>query len=190
MFTPEDFPHLQTDRLLLRQITLEDAPAVFQFRSDSEGQRYNGGALTRLDQASRLIAQSAAGYRKRTRIEWGVTLQGDDDIVRGLFGYTHWSQSHRRAEIGYCLRRDYWRQGIGREALDAILAFGFHAMNLNRIHACSRVENVASVRLLEKLGFAREGVLRDEFWEEGAFHDEALYALLRRDYPSASAPSP
>ena len=55
-------------------------------------------------------------------------------------------------------------------------------MDLNRIHACPWAENVASVRLLEKLGFRREGVLREEHWEEGAFHDEALYALLRREY--------
>ena len=115
-------------------------------------------------------------------IEWGVTLQGGDDTVLGIFGYANWSQIHRRAEIGYCLRRDYWRQGIGLEALSAIIAFGFQAMDLNRIHACPWVENVASVRLLEKLGFRREGVLRDEYWEEGAFHDEALYALLRREY--------
>jgi len=182
MFDSGPFPLLQTERLLLREITLEDTSAVFAFRSDPEVQRYNGGALTHLDQAADLIRQLAAGYQEQTMLEWGVTLQGGDGSVLGLFGYANWSQAHRRAEIGYCLRRDYWRQGIGEEALRAIIAFGFDAMNLNRIHACPWVENVASVRLLEKLGFQREGVLRDEHWEDGAFHDEALYALLRREY--------
>jgi ribosomal-protein-alanine N-acetyltransferase len=177
----DDFPLLQTERLRLRRITQQDAPAVFAFRSDPQVQRYNGGALTHLDQASDLISELAAGYQKQARLEWGVTLQGGDDSVIGLFGYTHWSQIHRRAEIGYCLARAYWQQGIGSEALRAIIAFGFHAMDLNRIHACPRAENVASIRLLETMGFQREGVLREELWEDGAFHDEALYALLRRE---------
>ena len=189
MFDLQNFPLLHTKRLLLREITSEDTLAVFEFRSDPEVQRYNGGVLIHLDQASELIAQLAARYRQMTMLEWGVTLQGGDDAVIGLFGYANWSQVHRRAEIGYCLRRDYWRQGISWEALRAIVAFGFHEMDLNRIHACPWAENFASVRLLEKLGFQREGVLRDEYWEDGAFHDEALYALLQHEYltsPDAS----
>jgi ribosomal-protein-alanine N-acetyltransferase len=185
LFDLENFPRLQTGRLLLREITPEDAPAVFAFRSDPQVQRYNGGVLTRLDQASDLIAQMAAGYRQQTMLEWGVTLQGGDDAVLGIFGYANWSRIHRHAEIGYCLARAYWRQGIAWEALNALIAFGFSGMDLNRIYACVRVANVASLRLLEKLGFLREGVLREELWEEGAFQDEALYALLRREYPAA-----
>ena len=182
MSTLEDFPRLQTERLVLRRITLEDAAAVFQFRSDPEVQRYNDGVMSRIEQATYLITKLADGYREQSMLEWGVTLQGGDDTVLGIFGYANWSQTHRRAEIGYCLRRDHWRQGIGEEALRAIIAYGFQAMNLNRIHACPWAENIASVRMLEKLGFHREGVLRDEYWDEEAFHDEALYALLRREY--------
>ena len=191
MSTLEDFPRLQTRRLLLRRITLEDAPAVFQFRSDPEGQRYNDGVMSRLEQSTELITKLADGYREQTMLEWGVTLQGGDDTVLGIFGYANWSQIHQRAEIGFCLRRDHWRQGLGEEALHAIIAFGFQAMNLNRIHACTWAENLPSVQLLEKLGFHREGLLRDEYWEEGTFHDEALYALLQREYrmtPDASQP--
>jgi [ribosomal protein S5]-alanine N-acetyltransferase len=62
------------------------------------------------------------------------------------------------------------------------MEYGFDAMDLNRIHACPWSENLASVRLLETLGFQKEGVRRDEYWENGVFHDEALYALLRREY--------
>ncbi len=178
----ETFPVLQTERLLLRRITQEDVHAVFQFRSDVEAQRYNEGAITRLEQASELIARLEEGYQNRTMVEWGVTLKGGDETVIGLMGYANWSQQNRRAEIGYDLRRDYWGQGIASEALTTILAFGFGVMDLNRIHACTWVENVASVRLLERLGLRLEGVLRDEYWEADAFHDEAHYALLRREY--------
>lgn len=178
----ENFPVLQTERLLLREITLADAPAVFAFRSDPEVQRYNDGVMIRPEEATNLITLLDTGYQQQTMIEWGVTLRGGNDAVLGIFGYANWSVSHRRAEIGYCLAKSYWRQGIAWEALCAIIAFGFQDMDLNRIHACPRMENVASLRLLEKLGFQCEGVLREEFWEDGAFRDEALYALLRREY--------
>ena len=177
-----DFPCLQTERLILGRLTVEDASAVFAFRSDPEVQRYNGGALTRIEEAADLIILFESGFRERTRIEWGITLRGADETVIGDFGYAHWSPSHRRAEIGYCLARGHWRQGIASEALRAIVAFGFQSMELNRIHACPWCENVASVRLLERNGFQQEGVRREEFWDGGAFHDEALYALLRREY--------
>ena len=111
-----------------------------------------------------------------------MTLKGSGDSVIGIFGYANWSLTHRRAEIGYDLAKEFWRQGIGSEALCPILAFGFQSMDLNRIHACPWVENIASTRLIEKHGFVREGVLRDELWADGAFHDEALYALLRSEY--------
>ena len=181
MITPDIFPALRTKRLLLREITAADAAAVFQFRSDPEVQRYNDGVMTGVQEAVDLIASLADGYRRQTMLEWGVTLHEDQDTVMGIMGYANWSREHRRAEIGYCLRRDHWRRGIAEEALRVIITFGFEEMQLNRIHACCWVENVASIRLIEKLGFQREGVLRDEYWQDGAFHDEALYALLRRD---------
>jgi RimJ/RimL family protein N-acetyltransferase len=179
---PGSFPTLETERLLLRRIVPEDAPALFEFRSDPQVQRYNGGPLAHVEQAAELVALFEAGFQERTRVEWGVTLKGGDDQVIGDVGYAHWSQLHRQAEIGYCLSRCYWRQGIATEALVVILRFGFEEMDLHRIHACPWAENVASVRVLEKLGFRKEGIRRDEYWADRAFHDEALYALLRPEY--------
>lgn len=182
MTVPASFPTLETERLLLRRIVPEDARALFAFRSDPEVQRYNGGPLAHAEQAAELVALFEAGFQARTRLEWGIVLKGADDRLIGDAGYAHWSQRHRRAEIGYGLARIHWRQGIAAEAVAAILRFGFEGMDLHRIHACPLVENMASVRLLEKLGFRREGIRRDEIWADGAFHDEALYALLRPEY--------
>ena len=192
----ESFPVLETGRLILREITRDDASAVFRFRSDPEVQRYNGGPMAEMQEATDLIDQLADGYRNGTMVEWGVTLKGVDGAVKegggaakesdgdviGIFGYANWAHVTRQAEIGYCLARPFWRQGIAAEAMREIIAFGFRRMDLNRIHACPWAENAASCRLLEKLGFQREGVRRDEYWVDGAFHDEALYSLLRREY--------
>jgi ribosomal-protein-alanine N-acetyltransferase len=177
------FPRLLTGRLVLREIVPEDASAIFHFRSDPEVQRYNGGPIAELRQALELIEELAEGYRAGTTLEWGVTLKGGEERVIGIIGYANWDARTRQAEIGYCLAKEYWRRGIATETMNAIIAYGFDAMKLNKIHACPWAENAASVGLLEKLGFFREGVRRDEYWADGAFHDEALYSMLRREYP-------
>lgn len=182
MQTGEPFPVLRTERLALREIVPADAGDLYRFRSDPDVQRLNDGVMTQQSEAFDLIERMGAGYRGGTMLEWGVTIRAVGDTVVGLFGYANWSREHRRAEIGYCLSKEFWRQGIATEALAPILAFGFTRMNLNRIHACPRLENVASIRLLEKFGFQREGILREEFLVDGAFHDEALYAILHREY--------
>ncbi len=82
--------------------------------------------------------------------------------------------------IGYDLSRPYWRRGIMTEALEAVIEFGFERMGLNRIEAVVFVENVASHRLLEKLRFEREGVLRDYEFLKGRFVDMVMYSLLRK----------
>src|SRR3989442_9907831 len=96
---------METERLLLRRIVPEDAPALFEFRSDPEVMRYNGGPLAHVEQAAELVALFETGFQERTRVEWGLALKGADDRLIGDFGYSHWSQSHRQAEIGYCLAR-------------------------------------------------------------------------------------
>ncbi len=186
-FEAGPFPLLRTERLVLREIIKADAEAVFLFRGDPDVQRLNDDVMTKVEQAYELIDRMTTGYRDGSMVEWGVTVPEVDNTVIGIFGYANWSHIHRRAEIGYCLKKEFWRMGIGFEAMGAIVPYGFASMGLNRIHACPRTENVASIRLLEKLKFKCEGVFQDEFWEDGKFQDEAQYALLRRDFRDQSA---
>lgn len=109
----------------------------------------------------------------------------EQDVVLGAFGLHHWNQYHRRAEVGYGIAHARWGQGIGSEAIGAIVRFGFEQLNLNRIYARGIAYNHESVRLLERFGFQREGTFRKLSWEEdGTFHDSALYGLLREEFIS------
>jgi len=180
-FDFERFPQLQTERLILREIVAADAEAVFQFRSDPEEQKHNDAPLQSLEESSKLIERMAHEYGRKSAIQWGLTLKGDDTVI-GLFGYNYWDQANFKAGIGYDLKRAYWGRGIMPEALRAIIHFGFERMNLNRIEAHTNAENAASVRMLAKLGFWQEGIFHDQFYENGAFHDVSLFVLLRRDY--------
>jgi len=113
---------------------------------------------------------------------WAVVPVVEDTVV-GLVGFHGWDRYHRRAEAGYGLARAYWGQGIASEALRAILRFGFEDMDLNRVFARTIADNHESVRLLERLGFQREGTQRAHSWEDDeTFHDSAIYGLLADEF--------
>ena len=176
------FPTLETDRLVLRELDLDDAAAVYAFRSDEEVARYNSDPpYTSINQARQLIADIRKSYSKKMSLRWGVVLKGESDVI-GMCGYNYWNQTDRRGSIGYDLAQPYWHRGIMSEAVRAVVAFGFDQMHLNRIEADCTAENEASARLLRRLGFQQEGVEREQYFEDGRFWDLLLFSLLRREY--------
>ncbi len=182
LFDFDKFPTLQTQRLILREMTSDDALAVFQIRSDYQVTRYNTGSpYTTIEQARRLIESIRDGYKHEDELRWGITLKGAGRVI-GMVGFNYWHRQDRRASVGYDLARAYWGQGIMSEALRAVIEFGFTRMDLNRIEADCTVENEASARLLLRLGFQAEGLQREQYYEEGRFWDLRLFALLRREY--------
>jgi ribosomal-protein-alanine N-acetyltransferase len=186
LFAFEAFPVLTTERLVLRELVPEDAPDLFRFRSDAEEQRFNSEPLRTVAAALALIEELRTGYAAGQQVQWGVTLAGEGRVV-GLMGINSWERGHRRAEIGYDLARPLWGRGLAGEAVAAIVRFGFERLRLNRIEAFTIADNVRSVRMLERLGFRREGLRRELTLEDdGLFHDGTIYGLLRREY----APSP
>jgi [ribosomal protein S5]-alanine N-acetyltransferase len=176
------FPTLTTKRLALREVEPSDAADMFVWRSDPEVQKYNSEPMQEVAEAAALIEQLRGEYASYEAIYWVVTLR-DEGRPIGLFGFVSWQRYHRRANIGYDLRRDHWGRGIATEALHAMLDFGFEQMRLNRVEAETIADNHGSVRLLQRLGFQREGLRRSfSFEEDGTFHDGAIYGLLRQEY--------
>jgi [ribosomal protein S5]-alanine N-acetyltransferase len=183
-FDFEAFPILETPRLLLRELTLNDAEAVYRIRSDYQVTIYNlGEPYTRIDQAISLIESIREGFEAHLELRWGITLKPSPTVI-GMCGYNYWMRDHYRGSVGYDLARAYWGKGIMPEAIRAVVEFGFQRMRLNRIEADVLAENNASIRVLEKVGFVREGVLRERDFERGAFRDLVLYGLLKREYTS------
>ena len=179
----QTFPHLETERFVLRRLHLSDAASLFAILGDEELTRfYDDEAFTQISQAREQIEAWASAFDARRAIRWGIAHKDKDGIV-GTCGYYGFHTWHKRASIGYELARSHWRQGIMTEALHAIIGFGFRQVGLNRIQAVMMPGNQGSARVLEKLGFRREGLLREyENWGNKGHVDLLMYSLLARDY--------
>ena len=176
------FPQLQTGDLLLRELRPEDAGHIFRVFSDPEVTRhYDLDTFLEPSQAEDLVERFRQRYRRQVGLRWAIAPREDADVVLGTCGFNIWIPSSRRALLGYDLGRRYWRRGIMTDALGAVLRFGFETMQLNRVEALVFLDNAASHGLLEKLGFRREGVLREYEHLKGRFIDMAMYSLLRSD---------
>jgi ribosomal-protein-alanine N-acetyltransferase len=175
------FPRLTTRRLALREILETDAADVLVCWGDPEVQKYNAEPLRDLDAAHAFIGEVHARYAARKEVMWAVTLREREGVL-GFVDLHEWNRYHRRAEIGYSLARAWWGQGFASEYVQAVIGFGFKHMNLHRIEALTIADNLRSVRMLERLGFRREGTRREYSWEDdGTFHDSAVYGLLEQE---------
>ncbi|MEZ4713620.1 MAG: GNAT family protein [Caldilineaceae bacterium] len=181
------FPTLETPNLRLRELTEDDAPDLLAVFADEEVTRfYDLYAYETEGEALELIDFFAESFEVERSIRWGIARKTDDRII-GTCGYV-WLRRFR-GEIGYELNRAFWRQGIMKEALTAIIQFGFEQLQLNRIEALVMVENAASAALLRSLGFHEEGILREHDYFKGQFHNMRCFALLRREWGAWGSPT-
>lgn len=178
-----EFPQLETERLILRKMTLDDTEALFKFWADDEVTKYmNVESFHSPKQAEAMILLLNELFTKNQAIRWGIFSKADNCII-GTCGYNNWIQDYAsRGEIGYDLDRSYWGQGIMREALRAMINYGFEAMELNRIEALVVLDADRSMNVLQKLGFQMEGILREYGYWKGQFWDECCFSLLKKEW--------
>ena len=173
-------PRLHSARLTLRPFTPADTDAIFAVMSKSRVMRYwDSPAWKERAQAERFIANAARGEQEGTDVRLAIERDG---VLIGQCGFFRWNPTFRSAAIGYCLDDSAWGQGFGTEAVSAVLGWAFETLDLNRVQAELDTRNPASARLLEKLGFVREGTLREDCIVDGEVSDSWIYGLLRRQW--------
>lgn len=175
-------PRLWGERIVLRPLALRDAPQLFAVFSDPEAMRY-WSTLPMRDpaEARTLIREVREEQAAGTLFEWGVARRADNRVI-GTCALFHVDWSNGRAEIGFALARACWGQGLMREALVTLIDFAFDRLALRRLEADVDPRNQASVTLLERLGFRREGLLRERWNVGDEFQDAAFFGLLAREY--------
>jgi RimJ/RimL family protein N-acetyltransferase len=173
---------LRTQRLLLRPLREADAPALFSIFSDARVMRYwSSSAWQSLDAARAQIDRDAKAMAAGEYLQLGMERVADLQLLGRCALFNRVAQS-RRADVGYAMAHDAWGRGYMFEALSALLRFGFSDLDLNRVEADIDPRNERSARLLERLGFKKEGHLRERWIVGDELSDTALFGLLRRDF--------
>ncbi|MCM3757157.1 GNAT family N-acetyltransferase [Sporosarcina aquimarina] len=173
------FPILETERIRLREIKKEDANRIFSYFSSDEVTRYYGqDSFQKIEDAENLIELFHKNYSEKRGIRWGIECKLTNELI-GTIGFHLWSPRHKRAEIGYELHPDQWGNGYAQEVVAEVLSYGFTVMELTRIGAVVFIENDASNKLLLKLGFEREGILKSYMYQDGVAHDTYIYSLIK-----------
>lgn len=176
------FPILETERFVLRQLNQDDSREIFQYFSlDEVTKFYDLESFTNIEQAEELIDRWNQKFERNQGLRWGITLRSESRVI-GTCGFHGWMKNHYKAEIGYELTPEYWRQGYMTEVIQKAIEFGFNNLGLNRIEAFVEPENVGSRKVLEKIGFSEEGTLKEHFYWRNRFVDTVIYALLKKDY--------
>jgi RimJ/RimL family protein N-acetyltransferase len=175
-------PTLPGERVALRWLTAADADDIYEIYSDPEAMRFwSTTAMTAKSQARTLLREIREEHAAGHLHEWGLVDPLGGKVI-GTCTLFHLDRSNRRAEIGFALGRQWWGKGLMGEALTVLLDFAFGQLGLRRIEADTDPANSASIRLLESLGFRREGLLRERWNVGGELQDTLFLGLLAREY--------
>lgn len=181
---------IDTERLTLRQLSIDDAADLLAVFSDPEVTRYwSTPPWTSLEEAEQSIQESIASYAGHDNLRLAIALKDSNRLI-GTISLYRIQAGNRRADIGYALARAHWRRGYLSEAMPAFLTYGFEVLNLNRVEADIDPRNAASGQLLEKMAFLREGTMRERWIVNGEVCDTAFYGLIRSDWNKRAGAAP
>ena len=181
-------PTLHTARLRLRPFGDADADDLFALHSNAYVLRYwdappwsEPARAERFITACRQMAEAGTGARL------AVDRVADGTFI-GWCSLSRWNPDYRSASLGYCFDDGAWGHGYATEAAGALLRWAFGTLDLNRVQAETDTRNVGSARVLEKLGFVREGTLREDCVVNGEVSDSWVYGLIRREWRPSPEP--
>lgn len=173
---------LGTERLQLRAQRISDAEAMYEIYSDAETMKYwSSEPMKGLDEAQKYVAQDLDAVNQGRAVIWSIT-EKNRDVAIGKCILFQFSESNRRAEVGYVLNRQYWGRGIMSEAMAAVIEYAFGDAGLHRLEADTDPDNAGSLKMLERLGFQREGLFRDRWFVYGVWQDSVMLGLLKTEW--------
>ncbi|MDP4200869.1 MAG: GNAT family N-acetyltransferase [Bacteroidota bacterium] len=175
----EVHPRLETERLVLREITMADQVAIFEYASDPEATQYMVFPTHRsVDETIPFIESCPRDFAARTRIEFGIVLKENGTLI-GTCGMHHFAPDHHRLEIGYILNRSRWGKGYMTEAANELIRFAFDEMGMHRVQATCDLDNERSARVMERCGMTHEATLTDYELRRGKFVSIKIYGIVK-----------
>lgn len=177
-----DIPSLETNRLLLRKLSVYDADDMYEYSKDHELTKY----LTwspHPDKAYTFdyLTYLQSRYNTGDFFDWAIVLKENMKMI-GTCGFTRFDFRHDCGEIGYVINSDHKGQGIATESVARVISFGFENLMLNRIECKFIVDNQASLRVMEKNRMTFEGVRRQGMLIKGIYRDIGICSILREEF--------
>ena len=184
MVTHRGTQTIETERLILRRFRVEDAQAMYdRWASDPEVTRFlTWPPHADVGVTKQLLALWTSEYEKEDHYQWAITVKAQDDLPVGSMAVVFHDDRCRKAEVGYCIGRAWWRQGITSEALAAVIGFLFDEVGVERVEARHDVNNPNSGAVMEKCGMRKEGVLRRADCNNQGIVDSCLHAILKVEW--------
>lgn len=170
------FPEIHTNRLYLRQIFKEDQENIFRGLSHSEVIKYYGVNYHTFEATLEQMKWYENLEKSGSGIWWAIS--SNKNIFMGAIGFNDLIEEHKKAEFGFWLLPQFWRQGFITEAARSVLNYGFEKFKLHRIEAYVESNNIASLVTLKKLNFNHEGRMVDCEYKNGRFISIDIYALI------------
>lgn len=172
----------ETERLILRRFTMDDAEAMFNNWANDEGvARYmRWDAHKCVEETRKVLQKRIEKYQSTSTYHWAIVLK-DADMPIGNIVLMCSNEHDMCGEVAYCLGKRYWGQGIVSEALKTVLEFGLTQVNFNRIEAYHSINNIASGKVMKNAGMKYEGRMRQKYLSHVGFEDCDMYAILRED---------
>jgi ribosomal-protein-alanine N-acetyltransferase len=178
---PDAVPALFTDMLYLRELTKDDVPAWFERASDPESAVLAGDPIPEsIEMGVQWLRRHRERFRQQAGIRWAIVPKGSTDSV-GTIGLDITSREKRIAELGIVIGRAYWGQGIGTSAAHLVTGYAFGTLGLAEIQAEALQRNLASRRLLERIGFRLLRTIPGDPHSETDFEDCFLFVLSSQD---------
>lgn len=176
------FKNLETNRLLLRRVSVDDLSEIMELRGNPETMKFIPRPLvTNSMEALAHFKMIDDKIEKNEGINWAITLKGNPKLI-GIIGHYRIKPENYRCEMGYMILPQYNNQGITTEAIKVVIEYGFDDLQMHSIEAIIDPENYASERVLQKNGFVKEAdILENEFYD-GKFIDTVIYSLLKRNF--------
>jgi len=182
----KEFPELESQRLLLRQLKLSDAQDIQIIRSDERVMVYMDQERHQsLQQSEASISEKIKKYQEKTGILWALIEKSTGTFI-GDFAFFNIDPKNDRAEIGYTLKPEFWKQGLMKEAMRSTFNFGFKDFNLHSLEANINPGNDNSRGILTSMGFQKEAYFRENYFYNGEYLDSEIYTLLKSDFEKDS----
>ena len=186
MIDGDSLPTIDAPRVRLRWLTEGDVDALYAVFSDEVMMRFwSSPAMTDRAEAVALLARVHDFFNKKTGFQWGIERKTDGQVM-GTCTIFHLDAANMRGEVGYGLASVYWNQGYMIEALTALVDFAFGTLRLRRLEADVDPRNANSLKVLDKLGFQREGLLRERWNVGNEIQDTAFLGLLAKEWRNGS----